>query len=598
MPYEYGSEQIDIPNPFRFEGAAYTVRSVVLLILGLYTLLQVKDFVAAGQKVLAAGEMLGGMVLLGFGVFGLYVGLFKMFRFYVGRGQPADLAATVTSEQSVMPGAVTGGATGFKSIYEPETLAEMLLSRKNPTFREPRGWLPRLLHSLARRLIFLPYALRNDASSRFVAAAYSVVTLALLGLGWFSGVSGLLPMAGTAIMAWLLLGTTGILLVIWMTEALRHSRASGGALTDFGPKGLVLCIAAAVFTPLVLVWVNGQHPLPAPPLAPVPWFLAIVAVGGAAFGFSLVLALRRSPAAPPRTHVAEYREHWQESVHPMDIFRAVEITLAKHRFMEIPNRIYENDVPELQAQGAQNQGEFKGRTVQEIQPQPVADRRRDAVIKLGIVAGQGLLLAAGVCLFVALLGLRDFASPRLAESLLAGLMLWTAGQLIARTARLYVSEIEFHSDLIAFNVTGTFSESRIATGMSIYDSTRSENLIVRSSLTPWLLVSRLRSSTLTVSGSRNLEQPRFVLGMEANDHLSDELIADARAFLNDRQIVASVTSAADLQAAGNIFRMNEQTRPDSGNGGAPLISQHRRDDHGMTPCSLSGGDDAQQSDGT
>ncbi len=81
---------------------------------------------------------------------------------------------------------------------------------------------------------------------------------------------------------------------------------------------------------------------------------------------------------------------------------------------------------------------------------------------------------------------------------------------------MYVSEIEFESDLIVFQATGTFSESRLATGMSIYDSTRSENTIVRSSLTPWLIVSRLHTSTLTVSGSANLEQPRLILGMSEN----------------------------------------------------------------------------------
>jgi hypothetical protein len=136
--------------------------------------------------------------------------------------------------------------------------------------------------------------------------------------------------------------------------------------------------------------------------------------------------------------------------------------------------------------------------------------------------------------------------------------------------------------LIAFAVTGTFSESRIATGMSIHDSTRSENLIVRSSLTPWLLVSRIRSSTLTVSGSRNLEQPRLILGMEDNDRLSGELVADARAFLRDRQIMATVGSEADLQAAANIYQMNERTRAKTAGRDDNLISQDNRDDKLIT----------------
>ena len=192
-------------SQIRFGSKALRTRCApaCLMLLGLYALLQVRGLVASGERVLAIIDTLGGMLLLGLGVFGVYVGLFKVFRFYVGRGQPADLATSVSSQGSVMPGAATGGATGFRSIYQPITLAEMLLGRKNPTFREPEGWLPRLLHTFARNLIFLPYALRNDAAARFVAAAHSVVILALLGLAWFAGATGLVPMAGTPVMQWL-----------------------------------------------------------------------------------------------------------------------------------------------------------------------------------------------------------------------------------------------------------------------------------------------------------------------------------------------------------------------------------------------------------
>ena len=104
-------------------------------------------------------------------------------------------------------------------------------------------------------------------------------------------------------------------------------------------------------------------------------------------------------------------------------------------------------------------------------------------------------------------------------------------------------------------------------------------MIVRSSLTPWLIVSRLHTSTLTVSGSDNLEQPRLILGMNENPTLSKDLVADARAFLKDRQIMASVNSESDLQAASNIYQMNERTRPNGAErAGQPVITQDMRDD--------------------
>ncbi len=63
MPYEYGSQQVDIPNPFRFEGIVYTARAAILILLGLYALLQVRTLVAVGDRPLAVVDMLGGLVL-------------------------------------------------------------------------------------------------------------------------------------------------------------------------------------------------------------------------------------------------------------------------------------------------------------------------------------------------------------------------------------------------------------------------------------------------------------------------------------------------------------------------------------------------------
>jgi hypothetical protein len=583
MPFEYGSQQVDIPNPFRFEGTAYTARAAVLIVMGLFALLTVRTLVADGERAIAGVVMLGGLSLLGFGVFAAYRGLFKMFRFYVGRGQPADLAAAVATEQSVMPGARSGGATGFRGIYEPVELANMLLGRKNPTFREPEGWLPRLLHSLVAHLIFLPYALRNDAGSRFAAAGHTVVILGLLGLAWFSGVTGLVPMAGTPIMSWLVAVITVLLLFIWLREAVRPTGGNRRAVLRFTPVALVLWAGAAILTPFALVALNGVQPLPELPISPFPWFALTLLLAGAAAAYSLYLAIRRAPRAQPPTTVTEYREHWQESVHPMDIFRAIEITLAKHRFQEIPNRVYVNDVPQLVAQGSENKGEFEGRTVQEVQPRPISDRRGDQLLKIGIATGQILLLGAGILAFAVLMQLTTISLAGLTQALLGAVILWTAGMLIAHTSTLYVSEIEFESDLIVFQATGTFSESRLATGMSIYDSTRSENVIVRSSLTPWLIVSRLHTSTLAVSGSANLEQPRLILGLRENADLSRDLVADARSFLKDRQIMASVASESDLQAAANIYQMNERTRANGDDrSGQPVISQDTRDDKFLT----------------
>ena len=67
--------------------------------------------------------------------------------------------------------------------------------------------------------------------------------------------------------------------------------------------------------------------------------------------------------------------------------------------------------------------------------------------------------------------------------------------------------------------------------------------------------------------------------MSENAELSRDLVADARSFLKDRQIMASVASESDLQAAANIYQMNERTRANGDErNGQPVISQDTRDD--------------------
>ena len=86
--------------------------------------------------------------------------------------------------------------------------------------------------------------------------------LVLLGLAWFSGVTGLVPMAGTPVMSWLVTVITVLVLVIWLREALRTAQGNRRAMLRFTPFALVIWAAAAIFAPLALVALNGVQPLP------------------------------------------------------------------------------------------------------------------------------------------------------------------------------------------------------------------------------------------------------------------------------------------------------------------------------------------------
>jgi len=133
-------------------------------------------------------------------------------------------------------------------------------------------------------------------------------------------------------------------------------------------------------------------------------------------------------------------------------------------------------------------------------------------------------------------------------------------KLMANVAHLFFAEIQFESLLVYFKCEGTFTESKISTGTGIYDSTRSENTLVRSSITPWVIVSRIISTTFAATGMRNLEYPRYILEMHKSEGDLQAIKNDVISFLKDRESIASITSVRDLDNASHIHQLNKQTR--------------------------------------
>ncbi len=580
MAFEYGSQSIELRNPFRLEGLLYFLRGAVVTSLGGYLILYGADDLRFGA----------GVLLLAIGLYAVGLGLFKVARFYVGRGVPANLSRSPSNAPSITPG--REGAFQHEGIYDPpKVLSEMLVGRKNLTFKEPRGWLARMLNGLSFPLIFLPWPMRWITLKLFMATWFSAVVLVLLGLTllyartteWavvfdspVASYLGLAALAGVFLI-WLRFQPSPL----WRNSDLRAPRTHSN-MTSFQERPfrqfmkLALWLGVPVLLTVQLVEYQQTTGLSPLPLDPFPWVAAFTGSLLVAFIYALVMAHRRAPRDLVPTEVSEYRDHWQESVHPMDIFRAIEMTLANHRYMEIPNREYINEPPSLHGQGSENKGDFSGEILHEIQPAPI-ERRRDPLILPGVLLGQALLLGSSTWLFMAVQSLTEPSVQVLSAALLGPVVLWLLGGSLAYVANLYLGEFQFESRLIAFRASGTYSESRLATGMSIHDSTRSENVFVRSSLTPWLVVSQIHSSIIAVSGAMNLEQPRYVLAMERDDALTEELIADMRRYLRERQVMAGVQSEADLKAASSIHNMNEQTRPRQlENFGNPPLSEDVR----------------------
>jgi hypothetical protein len=139
-------------------------------------------------------------------------------------------------------------------------------------------------------------------------------------------------------------------------------------------------------------------------------------------------------------------------------------------------------------------------------------------------------------------------------------LLHSFGRLLSNVAKMFYAEIQFESLLVYFKCEGTFTESTISTGTGIYDSTRSKNILVRSSITPWVIAARIVSSTFADTGMRNLEYPRFILEIHKAEEDLQAIRSDLISFLKDRESIATITSERDLRNASQIHQLNQQTR--------------------------------------
>jgi hypothetical protein len=136
----------------------------------------------------------------------------------------------------------------------------------------------------------------------------------------------------------------------------------------------------------------------------------------------------------------------------------------------------------------------------------------------------------------------------------------TIGRMLENFSHIFWAELQFNSLLMYMKTEGTFAESKISTGMSMYDSTRSENFIVKSSITPWVVSSRINTSTFATSGARNVEMPRYVMSMSKNDDELTSIVDEIKSFLRARENIAGFSNTADLQHAENILKVNNASR--------------------------------------
>ncbi|WP_020208651.1 hypothetical protein [Gilvimarinus chinensis] len=611
MAFDYGSIDLGLKNPFKPLGWVTALAGAAQSALGIVLLVSAVGYISQSQVAAWILVAFGMFILIG-GLRRLGGGIFATLRYFVGRNPPTSLARNFAASEA------SGAEQEAKYVaYSDKTLEEMLMGRKNATFIEPSGLLARLLHSLFPRLLYMPYPIRNAAQQVFGAWVKTLTAVIAYAVVAFVSLTGLAGDWGPLLFPFYSLFLAVALGFIWRSAGRGIDRSLQSKVTTLGAGGLVkvliwsLLIPAIIAVAVAFVAADSKTAVQAAVdsrnglLQQLHiWLyifgtLLVASVVCAVVGLLLAKRLRH---AQPLTEVSELRENWQESVHPNEIFINLDnLVMANRRYKEVPNRVYRVLEPKLREQ-VDGKGEFSGQLLQEIQPQ-VAPMELGKTFDLwrfiGTIAGQVLfVLAALFTLFAAykVVDIYTLASslsqtdqraieewkipaslsdPLLAllHLLLLGFLCRAFGRILANACRMFYAEIQFQSLLVYFKCEGTFTESKISTGTGIHDSTRSENILVRSSITPWVITSRLVSTTFADTGMRNLEFPRYILEMHKAETDIEGIRADVIAFLKDRESIASITSERDLGNASQIHQINQQTRASLGAEHKPALEQ-------------------------
>jgi hypothetical protein len=590
MAYDFGSQTLGIKNPFKKEGLFKAVAGVLVALLGIFTLIQVASELKA-DKVVGWAYVIIGFYLLISGVRHTSVGFIQLFRYFVGRSVPTSLAENKSpSEQE------SAKYERNALQYDAKTLYSMMMGRKNTTFTEPVGFLGRFVHSIFPKLTFLPHPLRmmaQEIAGMVINYLTGIVSFLIVFFIVTAGLAGetaalfAMPIVGTLLLLYLVIS--------WSSAARAIQRTSQTVLKSSGGASFGVIIAASIMIPIVagvyldewlIVSDNTQQIFTEASGIFNAWAnLGLLTIATlVVLAAVLPLLFARMANASPQTEVSEYRENMQESVHPNEVFINIEnIVLANRRYKEMPNRVYREFDPKLIEQ-SDGKGSFNGQLLIETQPalaeeenNSKQDNKKTILSTIGQIAfvisaiafyylGQNIISAIGAFdswkLATTNSNLTFFlqALSSALFTLFAWLTFKSAAKILDAASHLFWGEMHFTSLLMHLNTEGTYTESKLSTGMSIHDSTRSENTVVRSSITPWIITTRIKTSIFATSGMKNLEQPRYIMSMAKNDQELDSIVDEIKSFLKEREAIAAITNERDLSNASQIHQINQQSR--------------------------------------
>jgi len=540
MGYEYGKDVLNIKNPFKDAARLMLIRGAITTIIGVILLLSIKDLMNSGLQALAYITLLSSLIILADGITNLFSGVIKLFRFLVGREVPKSL----------------------NKSYSKEALYEMLEGRKNFTFKSPANFLEHLTVSIYENYMFLPPPLRKILYQVLKMVYFASLIMISYGIILLTNYLGFSKVMDNNLLPWYTFILLSVLFVMWLLNQPTGQRLYKlpSAKTDI-IFSLVIIITS-IGLPFASTAVSGVN-IPYPPIKPVSYVLLILLLAAVAGAFSFALAFFRAKKVDPATLTSEFREHWSQNLHPQDVFRSFTHELDNIRYKELPHRVYLELNPQLNMEGSMDKGTYAGETMVETQPYSKNLNEEDNLVKLRLgaaILGHLMGIIASIILFFSCKNLNTPEAGNIITMFLPVVILFIFSSYLTKLALVYWSEVTFESFLIYLKIEGSYTESTISTGKAIYDSTSSENKLVRSSITSRLLISRLFTSTFAGGLAKNLNQPRFVLTLEKADDMQNLVINGIKKFMSEKEVIASIVSEKDKESTNEIHKLNVEQR--------------------------------------
>ncbi len=515
------SKRIDHENPFKFEGFCYGISGIATSLFGGFLLFGVKEQIAGGKVGALIGTMLFfGAILLISGLHHMGWGIFRMLRFIIGKNTP-------------------------RKICNPD-LKTMLENNINSTYHLPRG-VQYFLESFFYRLSETPDWIRIIALIFFDTLLFSLGAFFIYGLTIFSGYTGLTKLTAPGAIEWLNLFLAFYLFSVWFVAGLKIRSLSKGTISDkiysFSKwYRLGLLILGAIFFPLFL----DKFPLPKLPF-PVTYWLIFegISILLTVIAISLLITLR-IPRKEVESSATRENLNWQAQLHPKGLFNSLEALMKQYASDTYPPIVE----PRLVAEGSRDKGRFDGHILYETSPIRI---ETDHSSRLKIPTSAITALSHLSFIWGAYTIFNSLSSNFLLNDLGKGIIVLLFSQILISSMKNFVGEFSYESNLVLFEVDGTYSESVLRSGKGINDSHETESKVVNSDITANIYSSMIKSATLELNGKR------YITDMKKHELLKEQIQNHLDKFIKGRRTVANFSNE-DLAAAVNITKMNVISR--------------------------------------